>query len=475
MNSEPRRRSQTLKMLATTGGLTLGVIGLTVMTAGASPPAQAEVEKASQVAERAAASEASIRTLKLDTASDRASGAGSDHASNLVAAAERFRPLDFPEVPDNWEDAGLDLQKAETNDQGELVQELPDGSRVVFTVDPDTQRYLDSVLASRPVPHGGVVMLEPETGRVLAMSEDSASASPDYQNFTRNARPPSASIFKVVTAAALMSEAGQGRHQEVCYHGGTRGLTQRNITGDPNLDNRCDDLEGALALSINSLIAKQTYHHLEPDDLLQWAERFGYNTPIPFELPVEPSTASFGDDPYEVARAAAGFWHTHMSPLHGAMIAASIANDGVMMAPSLIERYESPEGEVLAEFRPEVFREVMEPELARQLDDMMEATASRGTARNYFGQQPRFPNDIRVSGKTGTLSNQRPFLRFTWFVGTGHHRQWDDHSGVAVAGLMANEPEWHMVGPQVASKALRQYFRVESARRSVEEDAVVSR
>ncbi len=461
-------------MLAITGGMTLGVIGLTVMTAGASPPAKMQVEKATQIAERAAATESSVRTLKLDTAADRATGAGSDHASNLVSAAQRFRPLDFPEVPDDWVAAGLDLSEAEKDENGDLAQELPDGSRVVFTIDPDTQSYLDSVLASRPVPHGGVVMLEPQTGRVLAMAEHSNDPTSEYRDFTRNARPPSASIFKVITAAALMHDAGQTRHQEVCYHGGRRGLTQRNIAGDPNLDNRCDDLEGALALSINSLIAKQTYHNLEPEDLQEWAERFGYNTQIPFELPVEPSTADFSDDPYEVARAAAGFWHTHMSPLHGAMIAASVANDGVMMAPSLIERYEGPDGQVLAEFRPEVFREVMEPELAQQLDDMMESTASRGTARNYFGQQPRFPNHIRVSGKTGTLSNQQPFLRFTWFVGTGYHRQWEDHQGVAVAGLMANEPQWHMLGPQVASKALRQYFRIESARRSAEEEVAVS-
>ena len=40
---------------------------------------------------------------------------------------------------------------------------------------------------------------------------------------------------------------------------------------------------------------------------------------------------------------AAGFWHTYLSPLHGAMIGGALANDGVMMQPSIIERIERPD------------------------------------------------------------------------------------------------------------------------------------
>ena len=474
MHRHQSKQERIWKTLATTGGLTLAVVGMTVMSAGASPPAQEQVDRATGVAERAAATETSVRTLRLEAASDEAANAGREQAETMLTAARQLGPLSFPTIPDDWVTAGLDPQEATQNEQGEMVQELPDGSRVVLTIDAEIQQRLDALLDATPVPNGSIVILDPPTGRVLAKAHTSSANSPyDYPDFARNASPPSASVFKVVTAAALMEAADTNPHQEVCYHGGRRGLTQRNITGDPQLDNQCSDLEGALARSLNSLIAKQTYHNLSAEDQLEWAERFGYNQPIPFELPVEPSVAEFGEDPYDRARAAAGFWHTHLSPLHGAMIGAALANDGVMMEPTIIERYEAPDGRVLMEAEPKVFREVMKPETAQKLSEMMVSTAETGTARRHFGHRAAFPNQIEVSGKTGTLSNKDPFLRFTWFVGFGRHKDWDDHPGVAISGLMANTPTWHMLGPRAASEGLRHYFNVESSRRAMQEEAVV--
>ena len=474
MKTPRRSRGNIWKTVALTGGLTAAVVGLTIATVGASPPPEEGVDRAVEVAERAAAVESSVRTLRLEAGSSNAAAAGRQHAEAMLSVAENLGPLAFPEVPDDWVGAGLDLSEATKNDAGELVQELPDGSKVVFTIDPEVQASLESLLNNNAVPHGSVVLLDPPTGKVVA-KVDKSTRGTEYKNLSRNARPPSASIFKVVTAAALMEGVGRSPAEEVCYHGGTRGLTKRNIAGDPNLDNRCDNLEGALAKSLNSLIAKQTYHHLSSEQLMAWAERFGYNEPIPFELPVEMSTASFDEeDPYETARAAAGFWHTHMSPLHGAMIGAALANDGKMMQPTIIERYETPDGEVLFEAEPKVWRNVVEPDTAEKLSEMMVATAQRGTARRYFGHRRAFPNSVTVSGKTGTLSNQNPFLRFTWFVGTAEHNQWEHHPGVAIAGLMANDPEWHMLGPQAASESLRHYFQIEARRIAERQEAVVT-
>lgn len=470
MRSHSSSKSQILKTLAATGAITFAVVGITMVSATASQPVVSEVDRARHVAERAAATESAVRTLRLEVATKRAAQSGEERAQAMLGVAQAFEPLVFPEVPSDWVAAGLDLSKATRDEQGRLVQVLPDGSRIVFTIDADVQQRLDAMLRETMSPNGSVVLVDPPTGRVIAMTENSRSTSPyDYPNFARNASPPSASVFKIVTAAALMEAGNRDPHGQVCYHGGVRSLTQRNITGDPRLDNNCSDLEGALARSLNSLIAKESYHHLSREDLFDWAERFGYNQEIPFELPIQVSRAEFPEDPYERARAAAGFWHTHLSPLHGALIGAAMANDGVMMQPSIIDRYEAPDGRVLFEFEPKVWREVMPAETAQKLSEMMVSTARTGSGRRYFGQRRAFPNSIEVSGKTGTLSNQEPFLRFTWFVGFGRHTAWEDHPGVAVAGLMGNTPEWHMLGPFAASEGLRHYFAVESARRSQDE------
>lgn len=475
MSPRPSKRNLILKTLTTTGALTFAVVGLTMVSAGASPPdSGGDDERSRAVAERAAAVEASVRTLRLEVATERAEEEGEFRAQAMIAAAQAFEPLTFPEVPEDWVAAGLDPSQGVRDENGRLTQVLPDGSRVIFTIDADVQARLDNMLNETLTPHGSVVLIDPPTGRVIAMAENSRRGT-EYNNFARNASPPSASVFKIVTAAALMENGGQDPRQEVCYHGGTRGLTERNITGDPRLDNNCSNLEGALARSLNSLIANQTYNHLSREDLEEWAERFGYNQEIPFELPVDVSRAVFVDDPFERARAAAGFWHTHLSPLHGAMIGAALANEGIMMRPTIIERYEAPDGRVIFDFEPRVFREVMPAETAQQLAEMMVSTTRTGSARRHFQNRRAFPNSIEVSGKTGTLSNQDPFLRFTWFVGFGRHQQWGDHPGVAVAGLMANDPAWHMLGPLAASEGLRHYFSVEGQRRAQQDEHVASR
>jgi cell division protein FtsI/penicillin-binding protein 2 len=377
-------------------------------------------------------------------------------------AASAFAPVAIPTVPTNWTEAGLDLAKAVRED-GRLVQVLADGSKIVFTVDPDVQAQLEKMLADNKVPHSGIVLMEPKTGRIKAFVSHSKH-TPEIPDIAVKSTAPSASVFKVITAAALI-EAGFDPNKAVCYHGGRSYLTPENIKGNSRKDNICNSLGPALAWSINSIMAKLAYTLLQKKDLEVWAERFGYNSEIPFELPVEVSTAHFVDDKLERARSAAGFWHTYMSPLHGAMIGGALANEGVMMQPSIIERYESANGEVLQTFTPKVFRRVMQPETATMLGKLMEQTATEGTARRYFKQRPGFPSNITVSGKTGTLSNKNPYLGFTWFV--GYASDSETKQDIAVSGLVCNTPVWRIKGGFAASEAVVSYFNSLAKRETV--------
>jgi len=377
----------------------------------------------------------------------------SDLGESIHRAASAFAPIELPTVPTNWQAAGLDLSKAErVGDQ--LVQVLKDGSRIVYTVDPDVQERLEKMLKDNSVAHSGIVLMEPKTGRIKAFVSHTKH-TPDIEDIAVKSTAPSASVFKVITAAALI-EAGHDPQKSTCYHGGRSFLSAENIRGNPRKDNVCNSLGPALAWSINSIMAKLAYNQLKKEDLDVWAERFGYNSEIPFELPVEVSTAHFVDDKLERARSAAGFWHTYMSPLHGAMIGGALKNDGVMMQPSLIERYESADGTVLKEFTPTVFRRVMRPETAQILGKLMEQTATEGTARRYFRQRPGFPSNITVSGKTGTLSNKNPYLGFTWFVGYASDSV--TKQDIAVSGLVCNTPVWRIKGGFAASEAVVTYF-----------------
>ncbi len=458
-------------------GRTLSAAAFTLVCGGAAAvfaqSPQSIVADAQDEAQRHAAVEASLSELEANRPSEHVQFEARDAAAVILTAARAFRPVELPSVPKDWQKAGLDLSKAVEVD-GKLVQTLSDGSKVTFTVDPDTQKYVEKMLDDYNVPHSGVVLIDPPTGRVRAFVSHN-EYTPAVEDIARKSMAPSASVFKIVSAAAFIESAGINPYNKVCYHGGRSHLTASNIKGDKRRDRKCANLGAALAWSINSIIAKLAYRNLKKDDLETWAERFGYNTEIPFELPVEVSTAEMVDNKLERARSAAGFWHTYLSPLHGALIGASLANDGVMMAPSIVEKYETADGEVIHAFKPRVFRRVMTPQTAKILSDLMVTTTTKGTARKYFRNRKGFPNDITVSGKTGTLSNKNPYLGFTWFVGFADHKGASDAapSKVAVAGLVCNTPTWRIKGAYAASEAVRKFF--ESVESKAKKEPVATR
>ena len=116
-----------------------------------------------------------------------------------------------------------------------------------------------------------------------------------------------------MTLAALLEGQGFSADKKVCYHGGRRSLTKRNIQGDAKLDRRCATLSDVMAWSINAAIAKMSFQHISRKELRGWSERFGFNQQIPFELAVDKSIADVPADPYERARMSAGFWRSKIS------------------------------------------------------------------------------------------------------------------------------------------------------------------
>lgn len=441
--------------------LALGMgFSLTALSAAPSPPQQA-VHKAHASAQRSAAAQGALDQLDVDRP---AVTQDSVLPSEEALAAGKVITATSPgyTLPEDWQSAGLDISKAKNVD-GKLVQTLDSGATVTLTLDPEVQEHLESLYAQYKIPYGGLVLLEPETGRVLAMISQTADGEESKGNIARATIAPSASVFKIVTIAALLEGEGFSPSKEVCYHGGIRSLTKKNIEGDAKRDTRCGDLSDAMAWSINSLVAKLAYAHLSPKELKGWAERFGYNQQLPFELEVGISEFETVSDAHERARSAAGFWHSTLSPLHGAMISAAVMNDGVMMQPSIIESYADPSGKVLKTFKSKKYKRVIKKSTARSLKKMMSRTTKVGTARKYFRLRKDFPKNISTGGKTGTLSRKKPsYLGYTWFVGFGEDDK-DSTLDVAVGGLVCNKPLWHIKGPYAASEGIR--VAIESMRK----------
>ncbi len=137
--------------------------------------------------------------------------------------------------------------------------------------------------------------------------------------------------FKIVTSAALL-ERGIAPESEVCFHGGHHRI-QPALLKDSRRDGRCLSLASALGKSANVVFAKLAGRDLEPSGLRVEAGRFLFNGAIPFDRPVEASPAEIPDDRFQFATTAAGFGSVRMSPLHAALIAAIVANNGLFVRP----------------------------------------------------------------------------------------------------------------------------------------------
>ena len=330
--------------------------------------------------------------------------------------------------------------------RGRLVAPYGEG-RAVLTIDPRLQERLERSLSTYRAPWGATVMLEAGSGRVLALAEHS-EAEPERKGLALSPIAPAASVFKIVTAAALL-ERGVGVSDPICYHGGRRRLQPRLLADDPRRDRRCVSLAQAFGHSTNVVFAKLADRDLDAPALRAAAERFLFNVPIAFPRAVEPSPANIPDDPFGLANAAAGFGDVRLSPLHAALLASVVANGGLLVPPVLVD---DVEGAPLP--APGAPWRVVDEAVASELGEMMRSTVTAGTARRVFRRTAHGLRGVAVAGKTGSLADPSPFRDYTWFVGYAPAEKPE----VVVATVVVNGRLWHARAPTVAREALEAFF-----------------
>ncbi|HXU60795.1 MAG TPA: penicillin-binding transpeptidase domain-containing protein [Polyangia bacterium] len=345
---------------------------------------------------------------------------------------------------------------------GRYVADLTDGGRADLTLDPRLQASTEDLLRAFQIPYAGAVVVSVPDGRVLALVGRSA-ADPRLgaEQLALHAWAPSASVFKVVSATALV-ERGVSGATRVCYHGGVSAVLPDNLIDVPAIDRRCDTLAYGLGKSQNAIIAKLVTQHLTADDVARVGRSFAFGESIPFDIPVEASHLDVPADPLELARASAGFWHSTLSPLHGALLAATIADGGEMPAPTVIERAVDAQGrpETLALPAP---RHVADAAAAAEVGRMMELTTRIGTAKGTFRNkrgQRLLP--VEVAGKTGTLAAQtdRGPIGYSWFVGYAPA----DHPRIAFAVVLGNGPAWRIKATYVGRHIVSEYLAGHAAK-----------
>ncbi|MGZ8783795.1 MAG: peptidoglycan D,D-transpeptidase FtsI family protein, partial [Gaiellaceae bacterium] len=287
---------------------------------------------------------------------------------------------------------------------------------------------------------GSVVALEPSTGKVLVMasfpSYDQNVIERDFSAIDRIQAPckPAAplynrgtyglyapgSTFKVVTMAAAL-ESGQWNAQSRFDDPGYCEVYGQRVNNyDTTRPFGRVNLHTALVNSVNSVFCN-IGKELGAKFLVDYMKRFGFYATPPLETPGNeraPSGLYQGtelfdpkeDTDVDPGRFAFGQERLLVTPLQMAMLAATIANDGVVMRPQVVDRIVAPDGSVVVRSKPEDLGRAVKVETARAVAAMMKDAVERGT-----GTAARL-SGVNVGGKTGTAETGIEGLNTTWFI-----------------------------------------------------------
>jgi peptidoglycan glycosyltransferase len=171
-------------------------------------------------------------------------------------------------------------------------------------------------------------------------------------------------------------------------------------------------------------------------DMVNGAQSFGFNDKPPIDLP-GPVNSVFPTDvvrnPPKLAQSSIGQNDVQATPLQMALVAAGVANGGVIMKPHVMTEVRDSEGTVVSRYQPEKWKTPLSPDSASVMRRDMVNVVQRGTASGLA--IPGF----EVGGKTGTAQlGTEPPRSHTWIIGFAGPPGGDPT--VAVAVVVLNQP-----------------------------------
>ncbi len=327
------------------------------------------------------------------------------------------------------------------------------------TINQSLQDYLDRLFEDAIGAASALVCVDPISGRVVAMSGFDRS-SPFSKVWTERL-VPSASLFKIVTAAGVVEMYSMTPATTLYFNGGRHTLYKYQLKDKRTKYTNKVTLKEAFARSINPVFGKLGIKYLKQKGLIDMAKRFLWESPIPFELEVQVSPVKVGTDNFSLAEVASGFnRETRVTALHEALISAGIANGGVIMAPSFIDMVVEKGGEIVYQDKFYPLVRAVNPRTASILKRLMEETVKTGTAKKAFRGWQRDPvlKHLVIGGKTGTIDSQDHRLRYDLFSGFACSRQ--TGRCLAVGVFVAHEGVLGRRSASYARLAFKKYFEL---------------
>lgn len=348
-----------------------------------------------------------------------------------------------------------------TND---ITGEKAMGNTVVTTLVPALQQAASEALGTRK---GAVVAMDPSTGKVLAMV-----SKPDYNpnkaleeyeewltydtadsvllNRATQGQYPPGSTFKIITALEYIREYADYESYSFDCTGSAYVEGGTSIPCFNNTVHGHETLKTAFANSCNSAFSTLGLM-LNPASFRNLCNTFMFNSNLP--IGIEYSSSSFTLDGTsgisEIQETSIGQGKTMISPIHNLMIAASVANNGVMMSPMLVDHIESASGSVVEQYNPTSCATVMTEDEAAVLTDYMRAVVTEGTGNSF-----RYAS-YDVAGKTGSAQYDDTENYHSWFVGFAP----EDDPKIAICVIIEGVKSGYTSAQQVAKPVLDTFFK----------------
>ncbi len=314
------------------------------------------------------------------------------------------------EIVKQWQDRD---RLGRVYEEQEIQREPP--KDVVLTISSSiqykTEQALEAGVKKSGAKSGMAIVLDPKTGEILAMANYPTFDPNRYTEFPMENYKNRAvqdmyspgSVYKLISFGGALQENMIRANAEIDTSRGFIEVGGR-VFNDAHAKGTIS-YSHAFAVSSNYAAIK-TAVGLGKDRFYGYSQKFGFGQPTGIELPAEssgvlrPPSKWNGDS---IGSMAIGY-ELNVTLLQATLAYAAVANDGVQVMPHIIKEIREPEGEIIS--RPEIEkRQVLRPEVARELRGMLREVVVKGTAKRAQ------LNGYSSAGKTGTAWKYDPQIR----------------------------------------------------------------
>ncbi len=353
-----------------------------------------------------------------------------------------------------------DVDLLKLNDASFSVKSDKHSYVVETTLNTSLQQYLSDTLDRKHSRNIGIVLLNPGTGEIHALVGFDRTG--ENKNTCIEGLFPAASVIKIITAAAGIEKCGFSTGSSFAFYGGKHTLYKSQLREVKNRRHANQmSFQDSFAQSVNPVFGKIGANYLGRETLIDYAESFGFNRTIDFEIPMTSSTFSSTDKTFQLAEAASGFnRETTITPMHGALISAAIVNKGGLVEPTVIQQIRNEKGEIVYRNKPKVIGHVVTEDTSKALYTMMRETVSSGTSRKAFrgANRDKILSQLDIGSKTGSIGSRKiRNVKYDWFVGFAEEKNGNEKLAVSV--VVAHEKFIGKKAGLYARDAIKQYFQ----------------